>query len=105
LSRVEAIQEAIDFEALATSQKEDEEMRQYKTGKLGLKLKKIPILESAQQLYCDTTIQNARSYVTQPFRRQAFQALHNLAHLEVKVTAKLVTERYVWPNIRKDVTT
>jgi len=41
LSKVETIQEA--FEALAKSQKEDEEMRQYKTGKLGLKLKKVPI--------------------------------------------------------------
>jgi len=98
LSRVEVIQEAIDFEALATSQEEDE-MRQYKTGKLGLKLKKIPIPESAQQLYCDMATQTARPYVTQPFRRQAYQALHNLAHPGVKATAKLVTKRYVWPNI------
>jgi len=59
LSRVEAIQK-IDFEALATSQEEDEEMKQYKTGKLGLKLKRIPIPGSTQQLlYCDTLTQTA----------------------------------------------
>jgi len=60
LSRIEAIQETIDFEALATSQEEDKEMRQYKTGKLDLKLKKILIPGSAQQLYCDTVTQIGR---------------------------------------------
>jgi len=97
LSRVEGIHEAIDFEALIKLQKEDEEMKQYKAGKLGLKLKRIPIPDSA--LYCDTSTQTARPYVTQLFRRQAFQALHNLAHPGVKATVKLVTERYIWPDI------
>jgi len=55
LSKVEAIQETINFEVLATLQDKDEEVKQYRTGKLGLKLKKVPIPGSAQQLYCDTT--------------------------------------------------
>jgi len=44
---VEAIHKAIDFEALAKSEEKDEEMKQYKIGKLGLKLKRIPIPGSA----------------------------------------------------------
>jgi len=47
LLRVKAIHKAIDFEALAKLQEEDEEMKQYKTGKLGLKLKRIAIPSSA----------------------------------------------------------
>ena len=42
-------------------------------------------------------------YVPSKFRRTVFDTLHSLAHLGVRATQKLLTTRYVWPSINKDV--
>ncbi|XP_014215682.1 uncharacterized protein LOC106644596 [Copidosoma floridanum] len=36
-------------------------------------------------------------------RRTAFEVIHNLSHPGVKITARTVAQKYVWPGIRKDV--
>lgn len=53
-------------------------------------------------LYCDTSSPNPRTYITPAFRRQVFESLHYLSHPGPAATAKLVSERYVWPGIRRD---
>lgn len=35
-------------------------------------------------------------------RRQVFESLHQLSHPGAKASAKLISERYVWPAMRKD---
>jgi cleavage and polyadenylation specificity factor subunit 1 len=37
-----------------------------------------------------------------PLRLQVFQSVHNLAHPGTKATARLVTQRFVWPGVQKD---
>jgi len=37
-----------------------------------------------------------------PFRCQVFDTLHSLNHPGAKVTVKLVSQRFVWPGVRKD---
>lgn len=49
---------------------------------------------------CDTSIPSPQPYVTQPFRQQVFRSLHGLTHLGGKATARLITQRYVWPRIK-----
>ncbi len=34
---------------------------------------------------------------------EAFEAIHNQSDQGAKATSKLLTARYVWPNVRKDV--
>lgn len=104
LSRVEAIQKAPDFEELAKSQKEDTELKEILSGKTksSLKIKEIQIPGTTKKLFCDTSTKNVRPYVTNPFRRQAFEALHSMSHPGIKATIKLIRQRYVWPNIQKD---
>jgi len=104
LSRVEAINKAPDFEELAKSQLEDPELAEIlkRNNKLSLKLTRIPIPGSTATLYCDTSTPIARPYVTQPYRSQVFQTLHGLSHPGIKATTKLITQRYVWPNIQAD---
>ncbi|BHF70473.1 hypothetical protein SprV_0301352400 [Sparganum proliferum] len=36
-------------------------------------------------------------------RRQVFDILHGLSHPGVRATVKLITDRFVWPNINRDV--
>ena len=44
-----------------------------------------------------------RPYVPCKFRRNVFDSLHSLGHPSIRATQKLITERYVWPDINKDV--
>jgi len=105
LSRIKEVNQAINIEALAEAQKGDEELQEILRDKqLGIKLKKIPIPGSDKQIICDTTTGKSRPYVTQQFRRQVFTILHGLAHLGIRTTVKLITEKYVWKNIKSDCT-
>ncbi|GFV02190.1 hypothetical protein TNCV_3516451 [Trichonephila clavipes] len=40
-------------------------------------------------------------YIPQKFRLQIFQLIHGLAHPGIKSTVKLMTEKYVWSDIKK----
>ncbi|XP_039309657.1 uncharacterized protein LOC120358687 [Solenopsis invicta] len=89
---------------MAKSQKEDPELQQLLDGSIqsSLKLTKIPIPGTEIKLYCDTSTQTARPYVTEPFRKQVFQALHGLSHPGIRATERLVRQKYIWPNIQRD---
>ena len=101
-SRIEAISNGIDFSALAESQKEDQELIHYLQPGTTLQLKQVSLPGTDVTLYCDVSTSTARPFVTEPFRRTAFNSLHNLSHPGIKATTKLITERYVWPSIKTD---
>jgi hypothetical protein len=102
LSRIEELQMPIDLDLLATSQTTDEELTHFLNGETSLRLRKMKIPNSHNEVYCDTTTPSARSIVTKPFRRKVFDSLHSLSHSGANATAKLVAERFVWPGVRKD---
>lgn len=103
LSRVESVHRVIDFKNLSISQDNDDELQALLCDKnTSLKLQKIPIPGCAFELYCDTSQSMPRPFVTSPFRRQVFDSLHSLSHPGVRATFKLVSARFVWPNMQKD---
>ena len=103
-SRIEATSTAvpINLEDLARSQEDDPELQDLLENRVtALKLEKIrdPILQTV--IVCDVS-KNPRPYLTAPFRKPIFVALHGLSHPGVKATIKLVTERFVWHGVKKD---
>lgn len=102
LSRVESIQPAVDLEALAESQEQDEELQDLLQQNTSLKLEKLPIPGSHRKIICDTATRSVRPFVTKTYRQQVFQSLHGMAHPGVKATVKLISQRYVWPKIQSD---
>ncbi|KAM0726712.1 Transposon Ty3-I Gag-Pol polyprotein [Formica fusca] len=102
LSRVEAIEEAVNFEELAEAQAQDAEMQEIRSTKQGLLLTKVAIPGTTTTVYCDTSTPITRPYVPQQFRRRVFNSLHSLAHPGAKASAKLIAQRYVWPRIQQD---
>jgi len=102
LSRVEEVEQTLDFEALAAAQQEDEELQQYLEEDSTLLMKKIRVPGTDVAVFCDVSTQTARPFVTQEFRKAAFDSLHQLSHPEINATVKLVTQRYVWPSIKSD---
>ncbi|XP_076384356.1 uncharacterized protein LOC117225084 [Megalopta genalis] len=102
LSRVETVT-SIDYAQLARSQEHDSEVEKYiNASDTSLDLKRIRTIDSDAPVYCDVSTGNVRPFITAPFRRQIFDAVHGLSHPGVKATIRLVKQRFVWPSMEKD---
>jgi hypothetical protein len=102
LSRVEEMESAMDYQALAVAQEQDRELREFKQSTSSLQLKEMLITGTTTPITCDVSTPTARPFVTRPFRKAAFDEVHRLSHPGVKATVKLVTQRFVWPSVRAD---
>lgn len=102
LSRIEEVSASINFTKLAESQYTDDELKKILNSDTGLKIRKIKWHPDDTDIYCDISTDRIRPYVTTPFRRQVFRSLHDLSHPGIRATQKLVSQRFVWPNVQKD---
>jgi cleavage and polyadenylation specificity factor subunit 1 len=102
LSRVEELEVSIDYQALAASQEQDQELRELRQGASSLQLKQVQIPGTTTPVTCDISTATARPFVTPEFRRAAFDTVHRLSHPGVRATVRLVTQRFVWPSIKAD---
>ncbi|CAH8464717.1 unnamed protein product [Dicrocoelium dendriticum] len=105
LSRVSAIGpagQAIDLSAMAAAQSNDQNFSKLRDS--SLKISPHPLPSSDGTILCDTSTGRPRPVVPETFRRIVFDTLHNIAHPGIKATAKLVSERYVWPGMQRDLT-
>ena len=48
---------------------------------------------------------HARTLPLSSARRNIFDSFHNLSHLGIRATQRLITQRFVWPSINKDIRT
>lgn len=80
----------------------DEEVQQYIKGGYELKLEKFSIPGLKEGLFCDMSTSIPRPFVTKQYWRQVFQSLHSLSHPGVRAMVKLITEKYVQPQINKE---
>lgn len=108
LSRVEAVEiKTIDYDEIRRLQETDEElqnfMRHPETTSLQLKSFNIP--SENVTLFCDTSRDKIRPYIPKELRRLVFDVIHELSHPGIRATVRMITERFVWPSIRKDCTT
>lgn len=105
LSRLDAIEfpQAVDFNAIAAAQELDPELQKLLNSNTALQIKKVILPNCDTEIYCDISTKNIRPYIPNDFRRAIFNHLHNLSHPGVKATVKLLTSRYIWPSIKKDV--
>ncbi|GBP52225.1 hypothetical protein EVAR_83084_1 [Eumeta japonica] len=102
LSRIEQLDNVVDFVKLANAQESDPELEQILKDGSALQLQKIHVPGTKTDLYCDFSTPAQRPFVPISLRRQIFNCLHSLSHPGSNATSKLVAERYVWPGIRKD---
>ncbi|KFD66948.1 hypothetical protein M514_20814 [Trichuris suis] len=106
LSRSDAVSVvSLDYGALAQSQENDAELRELLEQGSSLHLQQVAVPGTNIKLYCDTRTPRPRPFITAPFRRQAFDSLHRLSHPGTKASARLISERFVWPHLQKDCRT
>ncbi|CAI2737819.1 unnamed protein product [Dicrocoelium dendriticum] len=105
LSRVSAIHtagQAIDLSAMATAQLNDTDCQNVKQDS-SLQITPHPLPSSDGTILCDTSTGRPRPVVPETFRRLVFDTLHNIAHPGIRATIKLISERYVWPGMQRDL--
>ena len=93
---------AIDFTILAAAQQNDPELPALKTSS-SLRLHDVPLPSSTGTILCDISTALPRPYVPPSYRRHIFDQLHSLSHPGIRASQQLITERFVWPGINKDV--
>ena len=93
----------IDFKELAAAQRQDSQLQELTQGSSSLSLKPVPATTTDVALLCDVSTGTPRPYVPSKFRRAIFDSLHSLSHPGIRATQKLITARFIWPNINSDV--
>ena len=95
----------IDFATMAEAQRTDPDLQKVLEApdSSPLQIAEFHLYTGEQTLYCDTSTGIPRPFVPANLRRIVFDALHSLSHPGVRATRHLITSRFVWPSINKDV--
>ena len=107
LSRIEAIRLPVEIELneLAQKQEQDEELRSIRESPdFPLSMKRIQWGPTHTTLYCEMTGEAIRPYIPASLRDRVFHLFHDAAHPGPKVTDRVIRQRYVWPNMHRDIT-
>ncbi|GFT68390.1 hypothetical protein TNCV_659811 [Trichonephila clavipes] len=100
-SRIEAIT-VIDYDTIADKQTQDAELQQLMRSNSSVKFKSCT-LPSGKTLWCDISTSNIRPYIPKQFRQQIFQQIHGFSHPGIRSTIKLMTEKFIWPNMKQEI--
>jgi len=103
---VSAVQEVASLRApsaeeLAAAQASCPDVAAAQRGESSLQLASFET--AAGQLIGDTSTGSFRPIVPAPLRMAVFSSLHSLAHPGIKATKRLISSRYVWPNLASEV--
>nr|VZI00474.1 unnamed protein product [Spirometra erinaceieuropaei] len=69
----------------------------------GLQLQELPLTTGNGTILCDVSTPSHRPFVPPSLHRKVFSSLHNLSHPGSRATDKLVSDRFVWPGMHKDL--
>ena len=95
---------AVNFDAIASKQKTDEELIKLRISS-NLQFKELPLFTTHGTITCDISTTYPRPYIPKEFRRDVFNSIHSISHPGIRATQRLMTERFIWPSINKDVRT
>lgn len=102
LSRINTIStpSPVDYATIAKFQ-DDEDLKILQNNPR-LKIVQVHIPGAEKSIYCDISTNNTRPYIPPKFRKEIFLSIHTLSHSGIRSTRKLITKRFIWPNINKD---
>ena len=95
----------VDLRGIVADQQNDEELATLLNDTSSLKLEQVPFSDEEGNafIWCDTTTGSPRPFIPSKHRRVVFDALHSLSHPGIKASQRLLTSRFVWPGMNKDV--
>ena len=92
-----------DYTKLVLAQRDDPSIRKLSQSMTSLKLCERAIPNSGLLLLGDTNMGKFCPFIPNLLRTTIFERMHNLSHPGIKATQKLIGERFVWPNMRRDI--
>lgn len=106
LSRIETIYcpTVLDFTELAQAQSVDDYVASAKSNiNTVVQLKPMSVPTTDKQIYCESSTGNIRPYIPEQWRKLIFDSIHNVSHPGIRTTRKMITEKFFWPGINKDI--
>jgi len=103
IGAVHSLLPGVDYDALATAQREDDELPAYRTAISGLDLQDIPCGAGGNTVLCDVSTGQPRPIVPVSWRRRVFDTVHGLSHPSVRATRTLIASKFVWHGLNKQV--
>ena len=89
--------------AIATAQQYDDSIQSLLTDSNFLELSYQPISGSDFELLGDIFWGHFRPIISTPFRKDIFDHFHSLAHPGQKASFRLISCRFFWPGMQKDI--
>ncbi|CAH8523869.1 unnamed protein product [Dicrocoelium dendriticum] len=71
--------------------------------KFALVLKPLPLYTLPGTIECDVSTHVPSPLVPPSMRRQVFETFHNVSHPGIRQSIRLISERYVWPNMNREI--
>lgn len=104
LSRLEAneVNVEINYERIAEKQQNDKELNDARANS-SLDLREVTLPNAQTKIFCDISSGRVRPFIPSECRNNVLQSIHRLSHPGIRATTKLVSDRFVWPNMRRDV--
>ena len=109
LSRIDAFTNplnlpSIDFAKLALAQHNDADLQALRSSpSCSLKWTEVTLSASECPLICDLSTGIPRPYLPEGYRCTVFKLLHNQSHPGIRATRRLLSSKYVWQNMNRDV--
>ncbi|CAH8572586.1 unnamed protein product [Heterobilharzia americana] len=93
----------IDLAEMAKLQATDEDLKHLKNNvNTSLRLEEVT-LDDSVSITCDVSKGKPRPFVPLSMRRLVFSKMHGISHPGIRATVKLITDRYVWPKMNRDL--
>lgn len=93
----------VTIEGIAEAQATDQNLQEILISPSSLKLHKLRLYDSEVTIYCDVSTEGVRPYIPDVLRRKIFDAVHRLSHPGIRATRQLITQRFIWPDVNKQV--
>ena len=101
---IKSIQEGVDFEGIAASQKTDPDIQAYYTALSGLQLEGVPFRSKGNTILCNISTGQPRPMVPKRWRRQVFDVIHGLSHVQytfICTSKRIIASKFVWHGLSK----
>jgi len=90
------------FSDLFKAQQTDSELVKLRENE-ALKFVEIDAGPKNTPLWCSISTGKPRLYLSELFRKDCFNRLHDVSHPGQTATRRLICERYIWPNMKKEI--
>lgn len=103
LSRIFAVNAPVDMNWIWQLQQGDLLLRDFVEGRktTSMQLSKVQQLDTNLEIWCDTSQNMCRPYVPPAAQNLIMTKFHNLAHPGTRAFSRLVSSKYVWPQMDK----